>query len=255
LRSRGNKVNFFDRHSMASFPILTRDPEPHGNYDPREPAVLAYRRDPLRGSASESYRAAKSIAEVGGLDEIPLPAVVLQLPDLKSSSYLRRGGRVPLATHAYWVALVLGALLAFWLVFSGRKSIEPPADEAPAWTGQAAPAADRVISSWGDNTGEQSAPAPKWRASDTEPTPGYQNELPTYTPSPPGETAHGAADPAAPALPYVGTPPIADGALAPQQQSEAIRTARGGETYWDGSSNRIQPSEAAPLGITTPVPQ
>lgn len=246
---------------MASFPILTRDTELHDKSDAR-PAVLAYRRDALLNPTSEPYRAPRSVADVGGLDEIQLPAVVLQLPDLKSSSYLRRGGRIPFATHAYWAALILGALFALWLVFSGNKSAEFPAEEAPAWTGQAAPPADRAISSWGTNTGEPAA-APQWRASDTEAgaathesTPTNPYDAPIYNPAEPGETAHGAAETSAPALPEIGTaPPMADGALAPAQQSEAIRTARGGETRWDGSSNRIQPSEAAPLGITTPVPQ
>jgi hypothetical protein len=222
--------------AMASFPILKRETEPSNKLDAHEPAVLAYRRDPLR----EPYRAPKSVAEVGGLDEIQLPAVVLQLPDLKSASLLRRGGRIPFASHAYWVALVLGALLALWLALSGRKPVERPTEEAPTWTGQQTPTADRPISTWGDNTGAPSAPASKWRASDTDT----------------GATASESPASSAPALPAIETaPPMADGAVAPSQQSEAIRTARGGETRWDGSSNRIQPSEAAPLGITTPVPQ
>jgi hypothetical protein len=245
---------------MASFPILTRDTELHDKSDAR-PAVLAYRRDALLNPTSEPYRAPRSVADVGGLDEIPLPAVVLQLPDLKSSSYLRRGGRIPFATHAYWAALILGALFALWLVFSGPKPAELPEEEAPAWTGQVAAPADRAVSGWATTSGEPAA-APQWRASDTdgngsETSSGDAYNAPTYIPSAPGETAHGAAEPAAPALPEIGTaPPTADGALAPSQQTEAIHTARGGgEARWDGSSNRIQPSEAAPLGITTPVPQ
>jgi hypothetical protein len=225
---------------MASFPILTRETALHEKQDAHEPAVLAYRRDPMRESANEPYRAPKSITEMGGLDEIPLPAVVLQLPDLKATSYLRRGGRIPFASHAYWAALVLGALLALWLALSGRKPAERPTEEAPTWTGQATPPADRAISTWGDNTGERSAPPLKWRASDTDT----------------GANTQESPETSAPALPAIDTaPPIADGAVAPSQQSEAIRTARGGETRWDGTSNRIQPSQAAPLGITTPVPQ
>lgn len=225
---------------MASFPILTRDTERHDKLEAHEPAVLAYRRGPSLEPAGDPFRAPRSIADVGGLDKIPLPAVVLQLPDLKSTSYLRRGGRIPFASHAYWVALVVGALFALWLVLSGPKPVEPPTEEAPAWTGQAAPSADRAISTWGANTGEPSAPAPKWRASDTDT----------------GATAHESLETAAPALPAIETaPPMADGAVMPSQPSEVIHTARGGETHWDGTSNRIQPSEAAPLGITTPVPQ
>jgi len=238
---------------MASFPILTRDTEPHGKLHAHEPAVLAYRRGPLLEQASEPYRAPKSLAEVRGLDEVPLPAVVLQLPDLKSTSYLRRGWRIPLATHAYWAALVLGALFALWLVFSGPKPVELPAEEAPAWTGQAAPAVERPAPSWGNNSGESSPKASQWRASDSAASATVRESAPTY--SQPPETTHGPAEPTAPALPEIRTASPADGAVVPRQQVEAIRTARGGETRWDGTSNRIQPSEAAPLGITTSVPQ
>jgi hypothetical protein len=246
---------------MASFPILTRDPELHDKLDAHEPAVLAYRRGPLVEPASDPFRAPRSIADVGGLDKIPLPAVVLELPDLKSTSYLRRGGQIPFASHAYWVALVFGALFALWLLLSGPKHVERPTEEAPTWTGQAAPPADRAISTWGANTGETSAPAPKWRASDIdateqESTPTNPYDAPPHNPTLPGDAPHDALEPAAPALPGVGTAPqIGESAVAPAQQSEAIRTARGGETRWDGTSNRIQPSEAAPLGITISVPQ
>lgn len=236
---------------MASFPILTRETELRDKLDAHEPAVLAYRRGPLLEAANEPYRTPRSVAEVGGLDEIQLPAVVLQLPDLKSASYLRRGGRIPLASHAYWVALVLGALFALWLALSGRKPAERPTEEAPTWTGQATPTADRAISTWGDNAGTPSAPAPKWRASDTDtgatahesttasPYDAPTQSVPARSPAASSESAPGAVEASAPVLPG----------------AQPIRTARGGETRWDGTSSRIQPSEAAPLGITTPVPQ
>ncbi len=137
--------------------ILTRESDPRGKLDVHEPAVLAYRRGPL----VEPYRSPRSIAEVGGLDDVPLPAVVLQLPDLKTTSYLRRGWHIPLAAHAYWAALVLGALFALWLVLSARKSVEPPAEEAPTWAGQAGTPSDRAISTWGAQHGRSHRRAAK----------------------------------------------------------------------------------------------
>jgi hypothetical protein len=234
--------------------ILTRESDARDKLQAHEPAVLAYRRGPLVESAGEPYRAPRSIAEVGGLDDVPLPAVVLQLPDLKTRSYLRRDWGISLASQAYWVALVSGALLALWLVLSARKPAEQPADEAPAWTGQAP--ADRAISTWGANTGDPSAAPPKWRATDAAAT---SDAMPAHShdsPAMPAESTQEAVDMAAPVLPSPdATPQTGDAAGVPFQSSEAIRTARGGETRWDGNTDPIQPSEAAPLGITVPVPQ
>ena len=234
---------------MASYPILTRETESRDKSDVHEPAVLAYRRGPLLEPASEPYRAPKSIAEVGGLDEIPLPAVVLQLPDLKSTSYLRRGGRIPLASHAYWAALVFGRLFALWLVLSGRKPVERPTEEAPTWTGQASPPADRAISSWVRTANSAAAKAVatiEAGATTSEQRRRRQpDELHEMLRKPPRRLCRRSR--------RRRRWPMAR--LRRSNSRNAIRTARGGETHWDGTSNRIQPSEAAPLGITTPVPQ
>jgi hypothetical protein len=76
------------------------------------------------------------------------------------------------------------------------------------------------------------------------------------SPAPPAEATQEATEMAAPVLPGPdATPQTGDGAVAPFQPSEAVRTARGGDPRRDGTTDPIQPSEAAPLGITMPVPK
>jgi hypothetical protein len=62
------------------------------------------------------------------------PQVVLRLPDLDANDDAQASARLPLASYAYWVVIALGAALAAWLIFSGKKPPERVMDEAPAWS-------------------------------------------------------------------------------------------------------------------------
>jgi hypothetical protein len=56
------------------------------------------------------------------------------LPDLEAIDEAQPIGGLRLASHAYWVLIALGALLAGWLILSGKNETARPMDEAPAWS-------------------------------------------------------------------------------------------------------------------------
>jgi len=73
-------------------------------------------------------------ASTAGPRHRPEPQVVLRLPDLEAIDEAQSIGGLRLASHAYWVLIALGALLAGWLILSGKNETARPMDEAPAWS-------------------------------------------------------------------------------------------------------------------------
>lgn len=230
---------------MTAFTILT-----HGNDPPADASVgiPAPPAGPIRRSIP--VEPAPGVSEDAGFEEASLPHVVLQLPDLKTSGHWSRSLKFPLATPLYWIVLALGAVLALWLITSGKKPPKQSMSDAPAWSQQNPVHAPSTARTWGGT-----APMPRWQANDQETTwnpsqspsratqPGPELGQPSVSPSDsPDATAP--RDP-----PYVPTDAVQSG-----EASGDIRTARGGDTRWDGSSNPVQPGEAAPLGITPSVP-
>jgi hypothetical protein len=198
-----------------------------------------------------------------GFEEASLPAVVLQLPDLKASGQARSGGRFRYSSHLYWVALVLGALIALWLIMaSGEAPLEPPTGEAPPWANSSTAAAQDTAPHWSDSLDRADAPPATWPAS-AAPTPANERAaapaLPAAAPQVPSHSPADApnwTDPTAPSWPAADNwprPPA--GAVMPAPAVPELRTARSVDTHWDGSPHAIQPGTATPLGIGTPEPK
>jgi hypothetical protein len=97
-----------------------------------------------------------------------LPEVVLRIPDLATAAPSQRTERFRYASQIYWFAIVLGGLLAMWLILTGKKPAERSMDEAPAWSGptqatsDAPPAPYRAV----DRSGEVPSAIRTARSSD-----------------------------------------------------------------------------------------
>ena len=64
-----------------------------------------------------------------------LPPVVMQVPEVSDE---RPSGSSRLGSWAYWATVILGALLAVWLIWGPRKAPQRQMDEAPPWSPAAA---------------------------------------------------------------------------------------------------------------------
>lgn len=228
---------------MSAFQILTRDKQ--SGDDAAGPDIVSYR---LPAAAQLADAPLGTPLERNA--SLHLPQVVLRLPILAGTR--RKFPSIGLAqvrAHASTVVLILGSLFALWLIFGGKRPVEPPpADEAPAWAapGPAAaphtatePAASAFPSQPSAATNIEANIAP--RATHAEPAPAFEN------------TPVDQHDPTSPHLPPPGEPAPQDGTA--RAVPTEVRTAhRPEETRWDGG-NRVAPGEAAPLGIGTGVPQ
>lgn len=219
---------------MTAFQILTR--EKQGGVDTAAPEIVSYRLPtamPTDASPSDERQY--------------LPPVVLRLPQQTTSR--RKLPTLSLAqvrAHASTVVLVLGSLLALWLIFGGKRPAEhKPVDEAPAWaapgpareTESARPLVPSLPSVAPATTNETHTAPP---ATQFEPAPAFEAAPQDYNQSQP------------PNLPPLGEPAPQDGTA--RAVPTEVRTAnRPEESRWDG--NRVAPGEAAPLGIGTGVPQ
>ncbi len=200
--------------------------------DPLAPAVLSYQRPSSDEPQSEIVES-KQPSPSGGLEEDTLPEVVLRLPDLTMYQPASPDRQSRLASWLYWVGIALGALFALWLIWTPKQTA-PPRDDAPAWTPlppveNSAPSKNAPSAAGGGN-----------RANDAPATPGHSDD--------PGA---GSGPDAASGVPQSPAPGWG-GAAGP---SAEVRTARGGETRWYGNPVGVKPSEAAPLGISTPEPR
>ncbi|MBI3839769.1 MAG: hypothetical protein HY288_17745 [Planctomycetia bacterium] len=119
--------------SMPAFSIITRDTESleDARPDSQEPSVLSYRRE---GRSAVEHQL--DPGESGGsLENGSSGQIVLRLPDLTSSQ--PSALRLLIVPQLFWVAIVLGAVLAIVLIWGGKKPVQQAVKEAPAWTSQA----------------------------------------------------------------------------------------------------------------------
>jgi len=180
----------------------------------------------------ETWRVDASIRSVA--DE--LPPVLLQLPDLADAEpdVAIRPARV--ADQVFWVALVLGALLALTLIWTGEKPPVQPVEEAPTWQGE--------------QNGIQlptSEFAPREQVESSWPGIGLPRPTDLDSLEPSAEEPGMPADSADPSS--METPSDAEFG------SPQIHTARAGQSTWDGTAPAMNPGEAAPVGTihSTPV--
>jgi hypothetical protein len=119
--------------SMAAFSIFARDGEPaeEAQLDPHEPAVLNYRSE----GASTGERPLEEFENCRDLENGTSGQIVLRLPDLDSTQPV--GLRLLIMPQLFWVAIVLGALLASVLIWGGPKVVPQEIDDVPVRSGQA----------------------------------------------------------------------------------------------------------------------
>lgn len=192
-----------------------------------------------------------------------LPKVILQLPNVTAAESARTDARFPFASQIYWAAIVLGALVALALIWTGKKTTVRQMDEAPRWSAdRSALRIDGASAAAEQVTESTSVPAPRATITAVTVCPAMPSgvampapimpDVPCLEPSrqEPAVQAHdGPAlnDPANPSSPDTS----ASGAEAAQPPLVGATSNPNGR--WDGGANRLRPSEAAPLGISTPV--
>jgi len=244
---------------MATFSVVGHEDEPLDAdllpASPSEPMTL----DGL--SREYAHRDA-------GDDTDALPLTLLELPDLVAVSQWSDQRWTNLGNRIFWVGIILGSLVALWLIWQPVQKKIDRHEEAPTWDGHAAaqpqqaPAASAAAA-----TGEQTAPA--WPAEATTPADEHEhgNEHAHEAHSEPGAVGAWPAEaPAAasPATEDAEAPPPADELEAPlpgQEQAPSfddwshkqpaaapLYTARGGDARMDGGGVRAEPGEAMPTG-------
>ncbi len=226
---------------MSSFQILNRQSRP--GVTSGEPDIVRFR--PAAAPVSRM-----PLDEVVAREPV-LPPVVLRLNELAPQS--RSWPRIALdvRTHGSWALLGMGALVATWLIFGGKRPEPRPVDEAPSWTPPVATST--------------TAPAIQQPLA-AETAPAAEPPMPSAAPPAPSAAAPSAEAPAAPqfeqppavdqgpSLPPPTEPGAEDSAI--RARATQIRTARAeGDTRLDGGAPSAAPGEAAPLGITTEAPQ
>jgi hypothetical protein len=141
---------------MAAHTPLARDVE-----QAIEPLPAGARGPRLRVAAesrtlADGRRIDSPTVDAFAAEDSALPEVVLRIPDLATAAPSQRAERFRYASQIYWVAVVLGGLLAMWLILSGKKPAERSMDEAPAWSGptqatsEAPPAPYRAVARPGE---------------------------------------------------------------------------------------------------------
>ncbi len=191
------------------------------------PAVVNVRRPGAK--PPESGKPHQVRVDAGDAEHAAVPKTLLRLPDLTIAVRSLQGMRVSYWEITQWVLIGLGALLALWLNFGGRRAGKP-VEAAPAWT---AP---------GDVDGGAS---PQWKAPAAEEAkaPAWDSGAPQYEPDPtppemPPEWAESAGNASTavpeyvPAQAYTAQRPESSGGEAPRYENS---------------------SDPQPLGVTVPV--
>ena len=211
---------------MTVLSVFTHEQEPTGDSKPGSISALRHARpDHETWRVDASSRAATD----------DLPPVLLQLPDLAEVETETVVRPASVADQVFWVALVLGALLALTLIWTGKKPPAVPTDVAPVWQEET-------------NTGQfgssESAPRrPNLIRS------GIGLPRPSDLDAP--ETSKDSASPSLDSGDQNSSQMPSESELA----APPIQTARSADSAWDGGTPVMNPGEAAPVGtiITTPV--
>jgi hypothetical protein len=208
----------------------------------------------------------RDVAALGSFDDSAMPRTLLELPDLTAMSQWSEQRWSNWGNRIFWVGIVLGSVVALYLIWQPRRVPAPQREAAPTWHGQSAPAAvsapatalpslsgdahehEHVHEHGGQHQALQSSAAPSWPAQvDPFPT---QPATPTQpsNPMPPAGASEFpiGAPAAAPAEP--ATAPSSDEWSHQQPDAGAVYTARSGETRLDGGAAHGSAGEAIPTG-------
>jgi hypothetical protein len=226
---------------MATFSVISRD-------DPADD-LLDTDAEPLaQANIDEALDSlSRDVATLGNVGDELMPRVLMELPDLTAMSQWSEQRWSNWGNRIFWVGIVLGSVVALYLIWQPRRVPAPQPEAAPTWHGQRAPAAipalDTALPSLSDDahaherqpeTGEQheQAASPSWpvEAESTPASPTDASELPAEAP----------AEPA--------TAPTFDEWSRQPQDAGAVYTARVGDTRLDGGLPRSSAGEAVPTG-------
>jgi hypothetical protein len=259
--------------------------------EPLVPPVLNVRRPKaLRTGGTTSH--SEDFILATAVDDSPLPPTVLRLPNLAAGSAAADARNYSIASIAHWVAIVLGGLIALWLIFGGRRGEMPDPDAAPL---PARAEADSGTPAWVppplESAGDSSAPA--WTPPKATTAPAAAAPPAIETPAP-ASTSQMAPEMAPPFDGPAANSPAAEGASEESQQEawprpttpepvpastpELAPAGTSAQNIPPGAATgpavrtaqlepRVDPagpsavvddpgaSEVQPLGITVPVPQ
>jgi hypothetical protein len=192
----------------------------------------------------------RDVALLHDADAGSMPRVLLELPDLTAMSQWSEQRWSNWGNRIFWVGIVLGSVVALYLIWQPRRVPAPQREAAPTWHGTSAPAPPATalpsLSSGTHEHGEhekhEHASAPGW-PSETEAVPKQPaNPLP-----PAGATEFPFDEPATtPAEPAAA--PTTDEWSHQQHDAGAVYTARSAETRLDGGAPRGLAGEAIPTG-------
>ncbi len=248
---------------MAIFSVVGHD---DGSEDPDSDLLTATRAEPttLDGLSREyAHRTAHD-------DTDALPLTLLELPDLVAVGQWSDQRWTNLGNRVFWVGIILGSLVALWLIWQPVRQNLPAHEEAPTWDGHAAAQPQQALMSAAPTaTAEQAAPA--WPAEAMAPADhrehdhGHEHGHEAHNePAATGAWPAEAPAAASPATEDTDALPPADELDAPQpgqeqapsfdewshQQPAAapLYTARGGDVRNDGGGVHAGPGEAMPTG-------
>ena len=202
--------------------------------EPLAPPVLNVRRPKaLRAGGATGH--SEDFVLATAVDDTPLPPTVLRLPNLADGS-ATESTNYSIASMAHWVAIVLGGLIALWLIFGGRRGEMPDPDAAPL---PARAEADSATHAW--------VPPPLESAGDSS--------APAWTP--PKATSAPAADAAPPAIETpspTSTPEMAPAFNGPESNAAGAAPTAGDEEPQQEAWPRPATSNPNPSNPTTTEP-
>jgi hypothetical protein len=196
---------------------------------------------------------------IGG-DHDALPLTLLELPDLVAVSQWSDQRWTNWGNRIFWVGIILGSMVALWLIWQPvQQKIDlheegptwdghaaaPAAAEAAATVGQAAPAWPAEPAATADahthehkHVHDEPAAAPAWPAREPPASPTMDNT----------DALQPANESEAPPAPGRESAPSFDDWSRQQPAAAPLYTARGGDSRMDGGGVHVAPGEAMPTG-------
>ncbi len=239
---------------MATFSVVGHDDAPDEATDA----------DLLPASQAEPttrHGLSRDSSHASGGDHDALPLTLLELPDLVAVSQWTDRRWTNLGNRIFWVGIIVGSVLALWLIWQPVRQKLPQHEAAPTWDGHAAaqpqPATAPPVAS------EQAAPAWPTESATTADAHKHEHEAhaeptaaqvwPAEEPPEASPTTHDtdALEPAseteAPS-PGQESAPSFDDWSSQQPAAAGEYTACSGEKRMDGGGVHAEPGEAMPTG-------
>ncbi|MEX2111553.1 MAG: hypothetical protein WD845_00105 [Pirellulales bacterium] len=225
---------------MATFSIVSHEDAPDDLVDPE--MVESAQVDVGAGASLRRPRR-ETMRNGPDADLDSLPLTLLELPDLVAVSQWTDQRWSNLGNRVFWVGIVVGSVLALYLIWQPKRAAAPQREAPPTWSGQAA-TSPTTLPAGAHEHGEPHthATAPAWPAHETPAASAatIEAESETFSPQPPSE-------PETPPPGQEAAPSFNEWSRQPPAP-QAVYTARGGDTRMDGGAAQSVPGEAMPTG-------